>query len=209
MPRREIWIVEGDGTGLHRLTQETEGTGGVSQFVWTPDGAELIYIRAGDVWRIDAKGGGGVRLTATVGGKSNLAVSPDGRYASFLQEGDLWLLNLENNVLTRATRVGVPSISSVPLGTYNRPDVEIGPYVWGGPTYRWSPDSRTIAVHYVDRRKMRIVPFPYYLGDETLVNNLRRGYPGDPNEYRTVGFYDVESGRAEPAGSAGPYRATE
>ncbi len=198
MPRREIWIVEGDGTGLHRLTRETEGTGGVSQFVWTPSGAALIYIRAGDVWRIDAErgggGDGGVRLTATGGGKSNLAVSPDGRYASFLQEGDLWLLNLENNLLARATRVGVPSIASVPLGTYNRPDVEIGPYVWGGPTYRWSPDSRTIAVHYVDRREMRIVPFPYYLGDETLVNNLRRGYPGDPNEHRTVGFYDVESG---------------
>jgi Tol biopolymer transport system component len=42
MPRREIWIVEGDGTGLRRLTQETEGTGGVSQFVWTPEGAALI-----------------------------------------------------------------------------------------------------------------------------------------------------------------------
>jgi len=197
MPRREIWIVEGDGTELHRLTRETEGTGGVSQFVWTPSGAALIYIRAGDVWRIETTGGGedeGVCLTATAGGKSNLAVSPDGRYASFLQEGDLWLLNLETNLLARATRVGVPSISSVPLGTYSRPDVEIGPYVWGGPTYRWSPDSRTIAVHYVDRREMRIVSFPYYLGDETLVNNHRRGYPGDPNEHRTVGFYDVESG---------------
>ena len=194
MPRREIWMVEGDGSGLRRLTRETEGTGGVGSFVWTPDASALVYFRSGEVWRVPFPGGDGERLTETGGGKSDLAISPDGRYASFLQEGDLWLLELETGALTRATQVGVPSISSVPLGRYNRPDVEIGPYVWGGPTYAWSPDSRTIAVHYVDRRHMRIVPFPYYLGEETLVNNLRRGYPGDPNEHRTVGFYGVESG---------------
>ena len=195
MPRREIWIVEGDSSGLRRLTQEKEGTGGVSDFAWTLDAAALVYLRSDDIWRIATTGGTAERLTATGGGKSNLAVSPDGRYASFLQDGDLWLLTLENNLLTRATEVGVPSISSVPLGTYNRPDVEIGPYVWGGPTYQWAPDSRTIAVHYVDRRQLRMVPFPYYLGKETLVNNLRRGYPGDPNEHRTVGFYDLESSK--------------
>ncbi len=195
MPRREIWIVQGDGAGLHPLTSETEGTSGVNQFVWTPDGLALVYNRSGDLWSVDAKGGDGVRLTKTGGSKSNLAISPDGRYASFLQDGDLWLLDLKTNVLTQATRIGVPSISKVAMGTYDRPDVEIGSYVWGGPTYQWSPDSLTIAVHYVDRRKMRIVPFPYYLGDETLVNNHRRGYPGDPNEHRTVGFYGIESGK--------------
>ena len=195
MPRREIWIVNADGSGLRRLTQKTEGASGIGQFAWTPNGKTLVYIRSGEVWQIDVAGGDGMRLTATSGGKSNLAISPDGQYASFLQHGDLWLLKLKGNLLTKATNVGVPSISKVPLGRYNRPDVEIGPYIWGGPTYRWAPDSQTIAVHYVDRRKMRIVPFPYYLGKETTVNNLRRGYPGDPNEHRTVGFYDIKTGK--------------
>ena len=194
LARREIWIVKGDGSGLRRLTSEIEGTRGVDLFVWTPDAADLIYLRSGDVWRVSFANGDGKRLTETGGDKSNLAVSPDGRYASFLQDGDLWLFHLRTSTLTRATEVSVPSISSVPLGRYNRPDVEIGPYVWGGPTYAWSPDSRTIAVHYVDRRNLRKVPFPYYLGKETLVNNLRRGYPGDPNEHRTIGFYGVERG---------------
>ncbi len=194
MPRREIWIVEDDGSDLRRLTRAPEGTGGVSRFVWTPDAAALVYLRSGELWRVPLSGGDTERLTETGGGKSDLAVSPNGRYASFLHGGDLWLLELETGTLTRATNVGVPSIASVPLGRYNRPDVEVGPYVWGGPTYAWAPDSRTVAVHYVDRRDMRIVPFPYYLGDETIVNNLRRGYPGDPNEHRTVGFYGVESG---------------
>ena len=194
LTRREIWAVKGDGSGLRQITSEVEGKGGVKMFVWTPNAADLIYLRSGDLWHISFASGKGKRLTKTGGNKSNLAVSPNGRYASFLQDGDLWLFNLASNKLTQQTRVGVPSISKVPLGRYNRPDVEIGSYVWGGPTYAWSPDSRTIAVHYVDRRDMRKVPFPYYLGKETIANNIRRGYPGDPNEYRTIGFFSVESG---------------
>ena len=193
--QREIWIVENAGTGLRQITKTTRSESGVSQLAWTPDSSSLIYIRGTELWQHDLKTGKEERMTTSAGNKSVLAVSPDGRYASFLQKGDLWLLELESKVLNRATNVGVDSISSVPLGRYNRPDVEIGPYVWGGPTYRWSPDSRTIAVHYVDRRKMRVVPFPYFLDDETKVNNLRRGYPGDANENRTVGFFDIKTGK--------------
>ena len=193
-PGREVWIVNGNGSGLRQLTSKVDGEGGVKIFAWTPNAEDLIYVRLGDLWHISLDNREGKRLTNTGGNKSNLAVSPDGRYASYLQDGDLWILNLKSGTLAQRTRVGVPSISKVPIGRYNRPDVEIGSYVWGGPTYAWSPDSRTIAVHYVDRRNMRKVPFPHYLGKETIANNVRRGYPGDPNEYRTIGFFSVESG---------------
>ena len=204
LSRREIWVVSGDGSGLRQLTSEVEGEGGVKMFVWTPNAADIIYLRSGDLWHTSFANGEGKRLTNTGGNKSNLAVSPNGRYASFLQGGDLWLFNLASSKLEQQTKVGVPSISRVPLGRYNRPDVEIGSYVWGGPTYAWSPDSRTIAVHYVDRRKMRKVPFPYYLGKETLENNIRRGYPGDPNEYRTIGLFKVENGDLKLLDLPGP-----
>ena len=167
-PGREVWIVNGIGSGLRQLTSKVDGEGGVKIFAWTPNAEDLIYVRLGDVWHISLDNREGKRLTNTGGNKSNLAVSPDGRYASYLQDGDLWILNLKSGTLAQRTRVGVPSISKVPIGRYNRPDVEIGSYVWGGPTYAWSPDSRTIAVHYVDRRNMRKVPFPHYLGKETL-----------------------------------------
>ena len=74
MPRREIWIVGGDGSGLRRLTSEIEGTGGVDLFVWTPDAAGLIYLRSGDVWRVSFTSGGRERLTETGGDKSDLAI---------------------------------------------------------------------------------------------------------------------------------------
>ena len=192
-PRRELWLVEADGTDLRRLTDPGDETGGVDALAWLPDGEGLVFLRGGHAWRTDL-GGRAKPLTDEAGARSDLDVSPDGRHASFRQDGDLWLLELETGALTRATHVGVPTISSVTLGRYARAEVEIGPYVWGGPTYAWSPDSRTIAVHHVDRRGMRSVPFPDHLGQETDPNPVRRSYPGDPNSERRVGLLSVESG---------------
>lgn len=194
LPARDIWIVAADGSQPRKLTSAPEAPASVSEFAWTPDSSAVVFIRAGDVWRSTIAGGEAERLTKIAGDMADLAVSPDGSYASFRKDGDLWLVRLATRELSRATRVGVPSIASIPLGENNRPDVEIGPYIWGGPTYAWSPDSRTIAVHHVDRRGMRKVPFPYYLGKETQANTVRRNYPGDPNESRTIGFLAVASG---------------
>jgi len=191
--RRAIWVVDSDGSGLRQITTEDKDAGGVAMFEWTPDSENLIYLHSGDLWKVSFESGEGKRLTNNGGKKSNLAISPNGKFISFLQDADLWLFEMKTGTLIRATRIGIPSISKVPLGRYNRPEVEIGSYVWGGPTYSWSPDSRTIVVHYVDRRNMRKVPFPHYLGKETVANDIRRGYPGDPNEYRTIGFYSLES----------------
>ncbi len=189
--RRELWLVEADGEGLRRLTSESEGPAGVGAFAWLPDASGLVYQRARALWRTDLDGRT-QRLTELDGAPSDLAVSPDARFVSWLDDGDLWLLELSTGETTRRTGVGVPSISSVPIGRYRRPEVEIGPYVWGGPSYAWAPDGRTLAVHHVDRRHVRAVPFPYYLGDETDANLVRRGYPGDPNEARRVALLDVD-----------------
>jgi len=194
LPRRDVWIVEADGSRLRQLTLEAESAANVGEFTWTADSKAIVFLSAGDVWRKSIAGRNTAERLTKIGDATDLAVSPDGSYASFLKDGDLWLLRLASGDLSRATHVAVPTISAVALGRYRRPDVEIGPYVWGGPTYAWSPDSRTIAVHYVDRRDVRKVPVPYYLGDETQPNMIRRGYPGDPNEYRTLGFVDVKSG---------------
>ncbi|HKU13307.1 MAG TPA: prolyl oligopeptidase family serine peptidase [Steroidobacteraceae bacterium] len=203
--RRDIWIVEAAGKTASRVTTETSVTAGISEFAWTPDAASLIFLSGEDLWRLSLDAARKADRIATIGGEaSNLAVAPNGAYASFLKGGDLWLANLASDEVVQATHVGVPFVGTVALGTYARPDVEIGPYVWGGPTYSWSPDSRTIAVHYVDRRKVRKVPFPSYLGKETQPNEMRRAYPGDPNEHRTVGLLSVASRELELLDLPGP-----
>jgi dipeptidyl-peptidase-4 len=192
MPAREIWVVARDGSALRRLTRSTEDGGStVSEFAWAPGGA-LVYLSKGQLHRISASGGVAQPLGSTAGDRAGLSVSPDGTTIAFVQDGDLWLLPVSGGTAVQATHVGIKPIGQIPLGTYYHPDVEIGSADWGeNSAYAWSPDSKVIAVHYVDRRNVRRFPIPYYLTSDAVLNELRRGAPGDVNEMRTVGLVDV------------------
>ena len=191
MPAREVWLVERDGSGLRRLTHATEGGGSaVTEFAWA-NGA-VVYLSKGLLHRLPTAGGSPEALLTRDGERAGLSVSPDGKTIAYVQEGDLWLLPLSGGPPVQATHVGVKAIGQIPLGTYYHPDVEIGSADWGeNSAYAWAPDSKSIAVHYVDRRNVRRFPIPYYLTPNAILNELRRGAPGDVNEVRTVGVLDV------------------
>ncbi|MBM4187654.1 MAG: S9 family peptidase [Gemmatimonadetes bacterium] len=187
---RDLWVVERSGTGVPtRLTRE-----GTSEFAWLPDGRTLVALHRGRLWLVPLAGS--VRaLAAADREKADIAVSPDGGTVSYLSEGDLWLQPTAGGSPTRATSVALPASSQVGLGTYHKPDREVGRYVWGGgPAYAWSPDGRFIALQVVDRRQVRVMPFPYYLSDESSMSNLRRGVPGDQNELRMLRVLELATG---------------
>jgi dipeptidyl-peptidase-4 len=168
---------------------------GVGSYLWrTRD--SLIFVRGGQLWHASARDGGVARLGEASGEWSDLTLSPDGQWLSFLRDGDLWVLAVRGGAPRRLTREAQPTIGIVGLGTYHRRDVEIGSATWGGdgPSHAWSPDGRTIAVHYVDRRGVPRFSMPDYLGDTARMNVVRRGAPGQPNEVRRIGFVDVTSG---------------
>jgi dipeptidyl-peptidase-4 len=218
-PFRDIYLVRADGTGLRRLTNMQESDpaaplpgdpstealaaraaararGGVSELLWLSDSRSILFVSRGRLFRI---GIDQTRPTPQPAGEvSDIAVSPDGSSLAFLREGDLWRWPLDGSrAPERLTTIGVPGIGQVPLGTYNRPDAEVGAGVWGAdwPPLAWSPDGQTIAFHVSDRRHIRRVPFPSYLGSETTDNELRRGYPGDENERRSIGLLNAATGR--------------
>lgn len=192
---RELWLTNRRGDELRRLTESAAGS--ITGFAWTPGSESIVFLSGGQLRVVAASGAKARTLHASPTRKSHLGVSPDGRYAAFLAGGDLWRVPLAGGDAERLTNVGRPATSSVEVGQYSRPEVEIGTGIWGGPTWAWSPDGRYIAVHHVDRRHMREVPFPWYLSEETLPNHVRRGYPGDANEARTVGILDLTLGRFE------------
>lgn len=214
-PFRDLWVVAANGSGLRRITDlqrshpqpappagsstdalaaqaAARARGGVSELVWTTDGRALLFVARGELFEVTLDAGPPRQLPVGAG-VSNISLSPDGSRVAFLRDGDLWLWSRGSASPDRLTSVGVKGIGRVPLGTYNQPDVAVGTGVWGAnwSPYAWAPDGRTIAFHMVDRRHIRQVPFPYYLGDETVVNELRRGYPGDENERRALGLLDV------------------
>jgi dipeptidyl-peptidase 4 len=210
--RRAVWVVGHDGRGRRVLLAAAGGS--ARELAWVPgplaEGGALLLLRGEALERVRGTDGASVRVAAVPRDAHALGVSPDGRHASFLSAGDLWVVPLTTaeGAPRRLTTVGVPSIAAVPLGTYARLDREVGDATWGSaaPPYAWAPDGRTVAVQLVDRRAVRQVAFPYPLGRDPAaeplvappVNTLRRSYPGDVNEARTVALVDAVTGVMTP-----------
>lgn len=196
-PERSLWVVERDGSGLRRVAAPDDAAASVRDLAWLPDGETIVTLRGPGLWSTTVDDGATTHLAEIGAGASDLSVAPDGRRLAWLQGGDLWLYDRAEGSARRATDIGIGGLSSLAAGRYSRPEREIGPGIWSGPTYAWSPDGRHVAVHVVDRRGMRKVPFPNYLAAETDPNFVRRGYPGDANESRTVGLLHVAARKLE------------
>ena len=193
-PRRTIWLVDRDGRAPRRLLADGNDAA-VSEIRWTNGSDSVLFVQAGEIAVVSAAGGTARALTADAGDKSHPSLSPDGRALAYVRDGDVWVLRTGSMSPERLTTIAAPPIGSVPLGTYFRNDLEIGTATWGGdaPSLAWSPDSRTLAVHIVDRRGVPITRIPFYLGDAPTLNSIRRSAPGQPNEVRAVALLDVSS----------------
>jgi dipeptidyl-peptidase 4 len=195
MPFREVFVAEVAGGDPRRVTN-LEGPGsGVSDLIWTPDGKALIFVVDGALFRVSSEGGEPERLTESSAARSQLAFSPDGRFLSWVEEGDLFLWNQATSERVQATRIGAPAIGVVPGARYSRLDREIA-------SYRWSPDSRFVALEIDDRSEVRKEPIPNYIGEDTHVRSLRRDYPGDNDFVRAVEVYAVAEGTRIRPGSS-------
>jgi len=188
---RGLWVSTSDGQDF-RVISGAESPP-VRSYTWTDDNT-IVSLRGNDLWHTSISNGDDAAFMSIEAGAYGLTLSPKGDQAAYLKDGDLWLADFSSKENRQLTEIGMASLSSLPKGRYSRAEREIGPGIWSGPTYKWSPDGETIAIHIVDRREMRTVPFPDYLAPETNPNEVRRGYPGDPNEIRRVGLLNLQSG---------------
>ena len=188
---RGLWVSTSDGKDV-RLISDAESAS-VRDMVWT-DANTIISLRGNHLWQTRLSQGEDIELMSVETGVHNLSISPGDKHLAYISKGDLWLADFTTKQNRQLTKMGMASLSDLGKGRYSRPEHEIGPGIWSGPTYKWSPDGKTIAIHVVDRRQMRKVPFPNYLAAETSPNEVRRSYPGDPNEIRRVGLLDAENG---------------
>ena len=188
---RGLWVSTRDGKEVRLRSNPTSES--VRDIIWI-DANNILSLRGSHLWQTSLSEREDIQFMPIEAGAHNLSISPSGKQAAYILNGDLWIANFSSKQNEQLTKIGIASLSNLPKGRYSRPEREIGPGIWSGPTYKWSSDGKTIAFHEVDRRNMRKVPFPNYLANETNPNEVRRSYPGDPNEIRRVGLLEVESG---------------
>ena len=73
----------------------------------SPDGSEIAFVSAGDIWTVPAQGGDARLLISNEAAESRPLYSPDGKRIAFVStrtgNGDIYVLTLATNDLLRIT----------------------------------------------------------------------------------------------------------
>ncbi len=105
----EIYVVNADGTGLARITNND-----VEDFTaaWSPDGKKIAFSRSlerqsSDIFVMDADGGNQTRLTESSTFNVSPAWSPDGDKIAYFEAGptgrEIYVINADGTGRTRLT----------------------------------------------------------------------------------------------------------
>ena len=126
--RKEIYVIEADGSGIRRVTDNSFTPASDGSPSWSPDGQELAFERDGSshsgIWVVNKEGTSSRRLT-TLSGDWSPSWSPDGRQIAFMRldgPGEIYVMTADGSSPTRLT---------------DHPGHDYDP--------TWSPDGRQIA----------------------------------------------------------------
>jgi dipeptidyl-peptidase-4 len=176
LPARPVRNDIGTDTLEQRAALAAELDRGAGGLLWHPDGQRVLFSFRGDLWVV-RPGAEPVRFTNIPGPKQRPTFSADGRRFAWLSRGDLWTAPVLGDSLGAPQRV-----------------TELAAGAKGVEGFAWSPDGRTFAIVETDRAAIPMRGIPDYLGQETVLRETRRNYPGEPSESRRLGMVAADGG---------------
>jgi Tol biopolymer transport system component len=117
----DVYTVNGDGTGLSRITNDPEDD---TDPTWSPDGASLAFLREGDIYVVGVESRVERRLTSSPDEDREPAFSPDGTTIAFSRGTEIWVVGIDGDLPRRV--------------------LEAPPYVC---CPAWTPDGRTLLLN--------------------------------------------------------------
>jgi dipeptidyl-peptidase-4 len=176
MSRLTAKRTEGDEIATIEEEVRVERDTGVRWVIWHPDGRRLLFGFRDDLYLAEP-GKTPERLTSTEdAGKSQAQYSPDGHHLAYVLNGDIWLEGANDQAWQPRQLTELASN-----------DVRVE-------SFKWSPDSRCLAVMEINEANVPTRKIPDYLLEETDVDVIARPLPGEEPASRRVGVVSVASG---------------
>jgi Tol biopolymer transport system component len=175
-----LYVMEGDGSNLHRVTnspmEELEPS-------WSPDGKKIVFAgkTSGnkDIWVVDADGSNLTRLTDWPSAEGRPSWSPDGRKIVFVRGSDIWVMDADGSNKKRLPTDTIPRESDFPS---------------------WSKDGNKIS-YYSRPTGDQLERYPHLvglwvfdlnMGEENLL--IKFGMVSDWKEYNKIAFSSIVEG---------------
>ena len=127
-PTDQIYVMDADGTDKQPLTTGEQGGG--AHPTWSPDGASIAFVRAQDIWTMDADGGNQVRVADAGWDLSSPEWSPDGQSIAYVHNDQA----AGSRIVTQPAGGGVATFRTDYNKTVRRPS--------------WSPDGTKLLFWY-------------------------------------------------------------
>lgn len=102
------WVVNRDGSGLRRLTDEEALEAPPVRGSQSADGTKVVFAREGDIYLYDRSSDRMRRLTRTGDAESSPRLTRDGRGVTFVRNSNLYLLSLESGAIEQLTHILPP-----------------------------------------------------------------------------------------------------
>lgn len=115
-----VWVVNRDGSGLRRLSEEEIADAPPARASKSADGRLGVYARDGDIWLYDYSSDRARRLTRTAEAESSPRLTRDGKRVTFVRNSNLYALSLDSGEIEQLTLIlppGAPDADEPRKGT--------------------------------------------------------------------------------------------
>ncbi len=148
--------------------------GGISNFMWSPDGHEILSSYRGRTWTYSPDGSNLKPLFDTNEPVSGPSYSPNGRYIAFLRNGNVFRWDRVERDLKQLTY-------------NNKPGTTVDGFVW-------SPNSKRLAIYWSDNTRSGGHVMMDFTKQRAEVVSIGRMWNGDRSVNNQVGFVDADGG---------------